>query len=676
MSKKNYISVILPLKLEWIPSYTVPEEVGNICVGDRVKVIFANRQYIGVVSDTDIDPDADLSKIKDILSKEDGLEKIFPQEIKLWRAIADYYLCSIGEVYKAAYPYGKVGMEEARAVSKRKRKTKGEGAESETGPISLSEAQNHAYAEVKRHFQSGKPVLLNGVTGSGKTEIYMKLADDALEAGKNVFYLVPEIALSRQLEDRLHDHFGEKLLAFHSGKTAANRRNTAEAVRRGGYIVLGTRSSVFLPHNNLGLIIVDEEHDNSYKQDSPAPRYNGRDTALMMSQIHGCSIILGSATPSLEEMYNCQAGKHALVELKEKFHGSEGSDVEIIDTKAERRKNGMVGNFSRKLTDHINSILTDGGQVMILRSRRAWAAVMQCESCGEIVRCPHCNVSLSRHNDGRMICHYCGHTQMYSGSCPKCGGALVSLGAGTQRIEEEAEKLFPGARIARLDSDTAQSKTYETRTIREFGKGNIDILIGTQIVTKGFDFKNLKLVAVISADSLLGLQDFRADEKAFQLLEQFRGRCGRRGGKGLFVIQTSQPEHPVYQRLFSDDAASLNMDLLQERKEFNFPPYSRIIEVTVKDIYEDRAERMALKLGGEIRRCLDSKGSGLLDSPITGPYAPAVDKIADQWIRTIRVSLKKDRTLSSRKDILKSIVLNFEKQNKYDGHIIINVDPS
>ena len=327
-------------------------------------------------------------------------------------------------------------------------------------------------------------------TSSGKTEIYIKLALEALESGKNVLYLVPEIALSRQLEDRLYTYFGEKMLIFHSGESAASKRNVAEAVRNSedGYIVLGTRSSLFLPHHDLGLIVVDEEHDNSYKQDSPAPRYNGRDTALMLKQIHGCSIVLGSATPSLEEMYNCRTGKHTLIELKQRFHGSDSSDIEMIDTKAERRKNGMVGNFSRKLIGHISTTLEKGGQVIILRSRRSWAPVLQCDSCGELVRCPHCNVSMSLHKNGRLVCHYCGHTGHYDGRCSRCGGSLTSLGAGTQKIEDEARSLFPEARIARLDSDTAQSRQYEKNIIRDFESGKIDILIGTQIVTKGFDF--------------------------------------------------------------------------------------------------------------------------------------------------------------------------------------------
>ena len=587
MTEKKYISVILPLKLEWEPCYSLPEIFGKegVSVGDRVKVRFANRLYSGVVSAVDIVPETSLSKIKDIEEIEKGLERIYPTEIELWRMVADYYLCSIGEVYKAAYPVSKINLEEAHAAAiaraeqrkekilesmrlkiariqdrldkklalaeKAKQGTKTKtrlteeaerireelktatealkAAENKTShetpdnvmpqtkEIYLSKAQETADAKIQEAFIHKKPVLLHGITGSGKTEIYHRNAFNTLKDGKNVLYLVPEIALSRQLEDRLYEHFGERLLVFHSAETASSRRSTADAIRSGnGYIVLGTRSSLFLPHHDLGLIIVDEEHDSSYKQDSPAPRYNGRDTALMLSRIHGCDIILGSATPSLEELYNCGCGRHELVTLNERFHGTEDAEIEIIDTKAERRKRGMCGNFSRKLIDRINDALNSGTQVMILRSRRSLAPALQCEECGDIPKCPHCNVSISLHKGGRMVCHYCGYSMPYIGKCGKCGGVLKNLGAGTQKIEEEAASLFPNARIARLDSDTAQNKSYETQTIRDFGNGNIDILIGTQMLTKGFDFGGLGLVAVIAADTFLGIQDFRADEKALQ----------------------------------------------------------------------------------------------------------------------------------------------------------------
>ena len=743
MAELTYISVILPLKLDWEPCYSIPEGMPaeSVAVGDRVKVTFAGKAYSGVVSGVGIQPDTEPSKIKAFDCLEDGLERIFPEEIELWKKVATYYMCSVGEVYKAAYPVGKINLEEAHAASiarsrarqerllesmrlktqriqerlekkqelaeKAKEGTKAKAkyiedskkiqeeldrataalrdAETKAAlteytsestdteaikDVNLSEAQTQAYNHINESFNKKAPVLIQGVTGSGKTEIYIRLAREAIEKGRNVLYLVPEIALSRQLEDRLSDHFGKRLLVFHSAETASSRRATAEAIRSGrGYIVLGTRSALFLPHHDLGLIVVDEEHDSSYKQDSPAPRYNGRDTALMLSTIHRCDIIMGSATPSLEEIYNCECGRHSLVRLEERYHGTEDSDIEIIDTKAERKKRGMVGNFSRKLISHIEKALKDGGQVMILRSRRAWSSAIQCTECGDIPKCPHCNVSLSLHKAGgidRMVCHYCGRTFRYSATCVKCNGEMKSLGAGTQRIEEEAATLFPNARIARLDSDTAQNKTYEKQTIREFGKGGIDILIGTQMLTKGFDFGGLTLVAVIAADTFLGIQDFRADEKAAQILEQFRGRCGRRGRKGLTVIQTSQPEHPVYKSLVSGEKTEGHLNLLQERKDFGFPPYTRIIEIAVRDNNEKRADLMVSVLSDRLRNSFD----------ITGPYSPAVDKVADMHIRLIRISLKKDRKLSLHKERLMQEIRSFEKERKYEGHMTVNVDPA
>lgn len=742
MPVKTYISVILPLKLEWEPCYSIPEGTpeGGVVVGDRVKVTFAGKVYSGVVSATCITPDTALSKIKPFDSIEDGLERVLPEEIRLWKMVAEYYMCTVGEVYKAAYPVSKINLEEAHAAAvtraherqtrlldvmrqkvgrieerltkkenlatKAKEGTKSKAKYTEETikirqeleiavaalknaeekasrdslktstdipqfqPVSLTSAQKSAFDEIHAAFVSGKPVLIQGVTGSGKTEIYVRLAQEAMSNGRNVLYLVPEIALSRQLEDRLSEHFGESLMVFHSAETAASRRATAEAIRRSnGYIVLGTRSSLFLPHHDLGLIVVDEEHDNSYKQDSPAPRYNGRDTALMLSTIHGSNVIMGSATPSLEEIYNCECGRHELVRLKERYHGGADSEIEIIDTRAERKKRGMVGNFSRKLISHIENALNDGGQVMILRSRRAWSSALQCIECGDIPKCPHCNVSLSLHRAGgseRIVCHYCGQSFPYRSTCVKCNSDMKSLGAGTQRIEEEAAALFPNARIARLDSDTAQNKTYEKQTIRDFSQGKIDILIGTQMLTKGFDFGGLTLVAVIAADTLFGVQDFRADEKAVQLLEQFSGRCGRRDSKGLTVIQTSQPEHPVYKTLVSGGSNEYNSNLLMERKDFGFPPYTRIIETIVKDSNEKRGNAMAFALAGHLRT----------DFSITGPYSPAVDKVADQHIRIVRISLKKDRNLGQHKKNLMLTIRSFEKERKYDGHITINVDPA
>lgn len=759
MRSRIFIQVILPLRLEWEPFYYIDGDA--VCIGDRVRVDFAGKEYVGVVSVVDAGKHAEAMGIVDKVKPAGltkGLEPVSKEEITLWRLIAEYYLCTVGEVYKAAYPAQKVAEEEVQArrevlrtereeknrakieekikrlkervekkaeLAERARKTETreryltekEALEREMltlmatstssvaieasvkieKDIVLSAAQETAYSKTKEVFAQGKPALLHGVTGSGKTEIYLKLAQEMLAKGKNVLYLVPEIALSRQLEDRISETFPEELLVFHSGETMARKREVAAVLRHcvstegvrdaicHGYVVLGTRSAIFLPHSNLGLVIVDEEHDTSYKQDSPAPRYNGRETAIMMAKIFSANVVLGSATPSLESLYNCSVGRYGLVTLNKRFYDAADSDIEIIDTIAERRKNGMIGSFSRKLIKHIGECLVRHQQVLILRERRAYSPIVQCQECGEIPKCRCCNVSLSLHRRGdgseRLVCHYCGRVYEYTGKCPKCGGELKPLGSGTQKIEEEAATLFPEARIARLDSDTAQSRKYETDTIRKFSKGEIDILIGTRMVAKGFDFSGLTLVAVLQADSILGQEDYRADERGLQLLEQFRGRCGRRGEKGLFVIQTSQPEHPVYQSIDGQlDENGTMARFLGERKMFGYPPYSRVIGVIVKDYNQARVDLLSRELAEAIRGALGVKLSfapGVQNGPnVIGPYSPAIDKISNQNIRQIRVLLPKDRFLVRNKETLAAVVAHFEKDKKYSGHIALDVDPA
>lgn len=783
--ERIYISVILPLKIEWIPCYYLEsseneeskdgyigrgslEDPGKessgyrpIVRGSRVKVRFAGRTYIGVVDEVGITPEVEINKIQPVISIEERLETISEQELDLWKFVADYYLCSIGEVYKAAYPPFKTNGEVSKVLSEEKaeerraknidrkiaaltarregvlarigRKTlQAEKARTEATrekylsekealeqtaaelgkqiadaeaeknapemsssgskpeiqlDFTLSAAQTNAYEEIHKAFEKHNPVLLQGVTGSGKTELHIALAKEALTRGRNVLYLIPEIAVSRQMEERLGRIFGDLLLIFHSKETPARRLEVANAVRRGPYIVLGTRSSIFLPHHDLGLVIVDEEHDTSYKQDAPAPRYNGRDTALVLAKIHGGDAVLSTATPSLESLYNCRIGRMTKVELTEKYYGAAESDVEIIDTSAERRKRGMAGSFSFKLINHIRETLSEGGQVLLLRGRRAYSPSVQCFTCGDIPKCPHCNVPLSLHKqEGLLMCHYCGWRTPYTGFCGKCGGELIPLGAGTQKIEEEAATLFPDAKVARLDSDVAMSSGKEISIIRDFAAKKIDILVGTQIVTKGFDFDNLSLVAVLQADSLLAQQDFRADERAVQLLEQFRGRSGRRGRKGLFVIQTSQPSHPVYQLFLQEESVSVNADkslldsMMQERYAFGYPPFSRVVKVLLKDTYEARVEKMAMELTAEIRNAFGLSSAGFVQDSsvcvsVVGPYSPPVDKQYDQYVKNIRINLRKDNALASRKQKLAEVVDAFVRNHAYPGHVALDVDP-
>ena len=738
----KYLKVILPLKLDWEPCYSVlPGTEGGVpSVGTRVSVRFAGRQYVGVVSESDVAPDIELTKIRMIIRVEDGIPPVTEAEMRLWRFVSDYYLCPVGEVYKAAYPSLKndgemirsrerlraeerlrrmnaalaAKRERLEAAVERRRAMYEKAVRPETRekylealtkaenelnalpleiaaqddsrsytrlPLpSLSLAQQTCLEQIRGFFSKKSPVLLDGVTGSGKTEVYISLAANVLDSGGSVLYMIPEIAVSKQLGNRLKEVFGNQLALFHSGMSASARSLAVEKVRMGNCIVLGTRSSVFLPFMDLGLVIVDEEHDNSYKQENPAPRYSGRDTAMMLARFHGADLLLGTATPSLESLYNCRTGRLAKVMLRERYFGDDRTVVEIVNTAEERRKRGMKGSFSYKLIDRMKEALKGGGQILLLRSRKSYSPAVQCSRCGKIPRCPHCDVSLSWHRDeGRLKCHYCGWNQPFNAVCPDCGGHLEPLGAGTQRVVEEVSMLFPDARVARIDGDMISGSAGEEAVIRDFSQGLIDILVGTQIVTKGFDFARLSLVAVLQADSLLGFQDFRADEKALQILEQFRGRVGRRGQRGLFLIQTATPEHPVYKYVASEQRSDdLAETILAERFAFGYPPFSRIIQITLRDSDEGSATSLAAALARAIR--CEFGISGLVRNQadqvsVLGPYAPAVDKVSNLYIRLIRVSMMKNQTLMDNKRRLASLVSDFGKENRCSAQLSLDVDP-
>ena len=738
----KYLKVILPLKLDWEPCYSYAPADGAAVpeIGSRVNVRFAGRRYIGVVSGKDIVPDIEASRIQRIIGVEDGIAPITEAELKLWRFVSDYYMCTVGEVCKAAYPSlkndGELVLSRGRLRNEERIRRKNEAlaakrerleamverrkalydkavrpetkekylaaltraeedlkslplridsAASVSGPEgamigrlpSLSAAQRNCLEEIGKFFSSGTPALLHGATGSGKTEIYITLAADPLAAGKSVLYLIPEIAVSRQLGNRLAEVFGERLVQFHSRMTSSARSHAVEKVRRGNCIVLGTRSAVFLPFIDLGLVIVDEEHDNSYKQETPAPRYNGRDTAMMLARIHGASLVMGTATPSLESLYNCRTGRLGKVLLQERYFGEDRTEVEIVNTSEERRKRGMRGSFSYRLIDRMKEALGSGGQILLLRSRKSYSPAVQCSKCGRIPRCPHCDVSLSWHKDeGRLRCRYCGWSEPFNAVCNACGGHFEPLGVGTQRVEEEVAELFPQAKVARLDGDLGPGGD---EVVRDFSQGRIDILVGTQIVAKGFDFARLSLVAVLQADSLLGFQDFRADEKAWQLLEQFRGRGGRRGQKGLFLIQTATPDHPVYKYISSDHQDdSLSDAILSERYAFGYPPFSRIVAVSVRDRDEGSAAALASGLAAAIRNAFGIRGLARSKEDqvaVIGPYAPGVDRVSDLYIRQIRVSIMKNPALKSNKSRLADIVEAYGKENSCSAQLSLDVDP-
>ena len=706
-----YAQVILPLKYKGEITYVVPEQMAALVdVGSRVKVDFAGRTYTAVVESLIREAGAveslyNLGLEKGIVYKEiievENLRRVSEFSIKLWHEIADYYLCTVGEVYKAAYS-GMVQRQEQVKMRKRPSAFFESVMEFAFNLPQLSQAQQHAFDEICGHFETGKrPVLLHGITGSGKTEIYINLASRQLAQGKNVLYMVPEIALSKQLQERLRKVFGERLLVYHSKQTTAEKGRIYKIVSgefkdeylRGvessgnekneravpsdveapndAVVVLGTRSSLFLPFKNLGLVVVDEEHDSSYKQSEPTPRYHARDAAIMLSGIYGADTLLGSATPSFEAEYNCRIGRFSKVSLFTKYYGAQPPEVEIIDTIWARRSGQMRGSFSQKLINTVRKTLQNGEQVLVFKNRRSYSPVVECVECGSIPKCPCCNVYLSYHKyNNTLRCHYCDYTVKFNGICTKCGlDTLKYKGAGTEKIEEELKALFPEYSIARFDADIAESKRGEEAVIKAFSKKEIDILVGTQMVSKGFDFEHLGLVAVLDADSILGIQDFRADERALQMFSQLMGRTGRREKRGKLLVQTNQKEHPVILELKNGTAGvateniTLIKSLLEERREFAFAPYVRMVKIVAKHKDKEKLELLSASI--------QAKLASVPCKEFTGPFVPAIDKVRGEWLKCFYVKFSRDSRLVENKQKLLSAMADLKAHNS----IVLDVDP-
>ncbi len=666
----KYVEVILPLRLRTALTYRA-EECDGISEGSWVSVPLRGRKALGVVSKV-------LDKVPDGVPEERLLQALPAPEIPaverceldFWHTLAEYYMCTVGEVFKCACNVSLQKGDSGKPVRRRKKKSDAEnGGERVLCP--LSPAQEKAAGEIREAFGRRKNVLLCGVTGSGKTEIYIHLAEEQLKAGRDVLYLVPEIAVSRQLEERLGRVFGSSLVVFHSQRTVPQRRNAAELLRskeRGAKIVLGTRSAVFLPLRNPGLIVVDEEHDRSYKQDDPAPRYSGRDAAIMLGAQRRVPVLLGSATPSFESLLNVSLGKYDRVDLPVRYHESPDPEIEIIDTVRERRLRNMQGSFSRKLLKEMAAVAKAGGQTLVFRSRRAYAPMVQCAECGAVAVCQECGVSLTYHKfNNTLACHYCGCTVPFTTRCKACGApALEERGAGTEKLEEELREAFPELRVERFDADTAQSRIQQERLISEFASGAIDIMVGTQMITKGFDFEKLAMVAVVSADGIFSVQDFRSDERALQLITQLTGRSGRRENRGKIVIQTSQPDHPVLRSFAAKEPAGL-AGLLEERRQFGFPPFVRMIQITVRDRREGRLWNVCRRIGELAREC------GI--EGVAGPMPAPVEVVGGFHIAEFRIRLDRNRDLKLKKRALSEGIELIERDFNGLADIKIDVDP-
>ena len=508
----------------------------------------------------------------------------------------------------------------------------------------LSPPQQEAFNQIFFSFLKKPVTLLHGVTGSGKTEIYIHLIQRELEQHRQVLYLLPEIALTVQIMERLHRIFGDRMGIYHSKYSDAERVEIwQKQLSPHPYdIILGARSAVFLPFQHLGLIIVDEEHETSFKQQDPAPRYHARSVAIMMAQILSASndgspaprVLLGTATPSMESYHNCQTGKYGLVSLSERYQGLELPEIQVVDTQELSRRKMMRGPFSPLLLSRVREALERGEQAILFQNRRGWAPMVECRQCGWVPRCEHCDVSLTLHRQmNQLTCHYCGYTYRVPTSCPACGSKeLQGRGYGTEKIEDQIRDIFPMARIARMDLDTTRSRQAYERIISDFAAGRTNLLIGTQMISKGLDFDRVSVVGILHADSMLNLPDFRAYEHAYMMMAQVSGRAGRKGKRGLVILQTHQPDLPLIGQVVRNDYAAFYRSLADERLAFRYPPFFRIINVYLKHQKDAVVQTASLELGARLRQWFGDR--------VLGPDKPAVSRVKTLSIRKLVLKLE------------------------------------
>lgn len=795
----QYAHVILPLPLGRLFTYIIPEELGaSVSVGKRVIVPFGKKHfYTGIVESVSsvlTEPGVQLKEVSTVLDEQPVVR---PSQIRFWKWLADYYLCSIGEVYNAALPSGlkiesethialapdlepeafaectveevsvldfvrREGHSNAATITERtgtkgptltrlvdrgllcvseklveryrakkqefvrialprgnrdaldaafaslKRSPKQENAlmalvalsgyykheektaevpievmmeradvarsiikaladkgyceifkkeisrftfsGAETGSLpQLSEAQSKALDEIHKSFKEKDIVLLHGVTGSGKTEIYIHLIDYVLRQGHQALFLVPEIALTTQLTRRLQRVFGDKVVIYHS-KFSDNER--VDQWRRlsstdKSCVVIGARSAVFLPFARLGLVIVDEEHESSYKQQDPAPRYNGRDAASVLAAMHGAKTLFGSATPTVETYYKATTGKFGLVSLTERFGDATLPAIEIVDMKRERGKKAVSGYFSHRLLDATLDTVNRHKQAILFHNRRGYAPVARCKMCAFTPKCDYCDVSLTYHRrTNRLVCHYCGTEYPVPQVCPECHEpAIEVLGYGTERLEEEITENFRDRRILRMDLDTTRNKEGYSQIIDEFSAHKADILVGTQMVTKGLDFGEVDLVGVLNADSLINFPDFRSAERAFNMIEQVAGRAGRRGSEGKVIVQAYNPDSPILAFASRHDYAGFYEYELEQRRAFGFPPFTRIINIYIKHRVASVAAESAAHFAASLREIFGNR--------VSAPQEPLVSRVQALYIRKIMIKLEKEASMSKVKELLR-----------------------
>ena len=751
----------MPLPLEGTFTYSVPQDLEDkIKVGMRVVVPCGQKKtYTALcVEVTDKKPNIGVKNIKCIYSVLDDMPMLLPQQLKLWQWMADYYMCPLGDIYKAALPAGlkaedgyrpktetyvgltekfhdemalNIALDMVSRYEKQQIALAGylelshwaeisgtaipddikeitqtelcnvthcttptvkslvkrgilEIYQKEVGRLNtdgeftpqnaklLNEAQQEAYNQVLMQFMKKNVVLLHGVTSSGKTEIYIHLILKALQDQKQVLFLLPEIALTVQIMERLQRVFGSRLGIYHSKYSDAERVEIwKKQVSACPYdIIIGARSAALLPFKNLGLVIIDEEHETSYKQQDPAPRYHARSAAIMLASMYGAKTLLGSATPCMETYTNAKNGKFGYVRLDKRYKDIALPKIEVVDVKDMTRRKMMKGPFSPRLLEAIQESLDNNKQVILFQNRRGFVPIVECQDCGWIPKCEHCDVSLTMHkNINLLTCHYCGYTYAIPKVCPKCGGIhLRGHGFGTEKIEDQIMELFPEAKVARMDLDTTRTKNAYARIIEDFAYGKTNVLIGTQMITKGLDFDRVQLVGILDADSMLNYPDFRAYEHSYMMLQQVSGRAGRKGKQGLVILQTKSADLPVIEQVAANDSKTFYEDLDEERRLFNYPPYTRLIYVYLKHQHDNMVESAALMLGSILR--------GWFGERILGPDKPAVARVKSMCIRKIMIKLENGIDQKKVREYLRMAQKQILQDKQYAAlQIFYDVDP-
>ena len=757
-----YVDVLLPLPLEGLFTYAVPEEMeAQVRFGVRLVVpLGRSKTYVAIA--VKIHGQQPEFKVKPVLEVMDEEPILTESQFNLWRWIADYYMSPLGEVYNAAMPLGlkqrdgfKPKMEtyitltpiyrneqalhialdqlarspkqqkvfidylalshwdefpDERAERQRSEVSRDElmnyshctstvlknlierkmlmTYEKEVGRLNhagephldqvkpLNEAQQEAYNQILFSFLSKNVTLLHGVTSSGKTEIYIHLIRQALERHEQVLYLLPEIALTVQIRERLQKVFGSRLGIYHSKYSDAERVEIwKKQLSSNPYdVILGARSAVFLPFQKLGLIIIDEEHETSFKQQDPAPRYHARSVAIMMAAMMGqgtdCKVLLGTATPSMESYYNAVNGKYGLVTLNSRYQDIQLPEIQIVDIKDLQKRKMMQGPFSPLLLGSIKKALAAGEQVILFQNRRGFAPMIECRQCGWVPHCTNCDVSLTFHkNIQQLTCHYCGYTYQVPTVCPCCGSTeLKGRGYGTEKIEDQVMEIFPEARVARMDLDTTRTRSAYERIISDFSAGRTNLLIGTQMVSKGLDFDKVSVVGILNADSMLNYPDFRAYEHAYMMMAQVSGRAGRKGKQGLVLLQTKSPQLPVINQVVHNDYVGFYKDLLEERKSFRYPPFYHLIYIYMKHRYDQTVNTAAIEMGSLLRQWFGDR--------VLGPDKPSIAKVKQLNIRKIVLKLENGIDMKRVREYLNLAQEKLLKETRYNSlQIYFDVDP-